>query len=120
VEPAPVADVPVRVTDPRHPLFGKELPLVSMTGSRLARGHVYVRHGGTALLMIPISSTSLRAAPQAPRSKLTADAAAALLARVREIREALACASAPERSGGVCRTPDERTPSPRSPRRCGR
>lgn len=120
MEPALAGDVSVRVTDPRHPLFGKELPLVSMTGSRLARGHVYVRHGGTALLMIPISSTSLRAAPHPPRSKLTADAAAALLARVREIREALACASAPERSGRACQAPDATPPSPRSPRRCGR
>jgi hypothetical protein len=110
----------VRVTDPHHPLFGKELPLVSMTSSRLARGHVYVRHGGTALLMIPISSTSLRSPPEAPRSKLTADAVADLVARVREIREVLACASAPERSGPACQAPDGRMPSPRSRRRCGR
>lgn len=110
----------MRVTDPRHPLFGKELPLVSMTGSRLTRGHVYVRHGGKALLMIPISSTSLRVAADAPRSKLTGDAVASLLARVREIREALACASVPEKSGPACRTPDASTPLPRSHRRCGR
>ena len=110
----------MRIIDSRHPLFGKELPLVSMTGSRLARGHVYVSHGGAALLMIPISSTNLHTAPEASRSKLTVKAAATLLARVREIREALACASAPEKSGHVCRTPDEKTPSPRSRRRCGR
>jgi len=120
VGPAPAADVSVRVTDPRHPLFGKELPLVSISGSRLARGHVYVSHGGTALLMIPISSTSLRAASEAPRSKLTVDAAAALLARIRQFREAVACASALERSGHACRPPDARAPSPRSRRRCGR
>jgi len=110
----------VRVTDPRHPLFGKELPLVSMTGSRLARGHVYVRHGGTALLMIPISCTSLRAAPEAPQSKLTGSAVASLVVRVREVKEALSCASVPERSGPVSRPPDARTPSPRSRRRRGR
>jgi hypothetical protein len=81
VEPAPAADVSVRVTDPRHSLFGKELPLVSMTGPRLARGHVYVSLGGKRLLMIPMSSTSLQATPEAPRGKLTVDAVAALLAQ---------------------------------------
>jgi hypothetical protein len=110
----------VLVTDPGHPLFGKELALVSVTGSRLARGHVYVRHAGTALLMIPISSTSLRRGPEEPRSKLTHDATTALLACIRMTREALECASARERSGPACSTADERRPSPHSRRYCGR
>src|SRR3712207_5672633 len=96
----------VRVTDPRHPLFGKTLPLVSMTGSRLARGHVYVSHCGAALLMIPISSTSLRVGPEAPRSKLTTVALTVLRARIREFEEAVACVSAPARSGRGCPTSD--------------
>ena len=110
----------VRVTDSGHPLFGKELALVSVTGSRLARGHVYVRHAGTALLMIPISSTSLRRGPEEPRSKLTRDATTALLACIRAAREALACASDRESSGPGCPAADERRPSLRSRRHCGR
>jgi hypothetical protein len=113
----------VRVTDPGHPLFGKTLPLVSVTGSRLARGHVYVSHRGAALLMVPISSTSLRAAavPEAPRTKLTPDALAELLARIRESEEALPpCESTPTRSGPDCPSRRAAPSSTPSRRRCGR
>ena len=97
----------VRVTDPGHPLFGKTLPLVSVTASGGAR----------------MQEGILRAAavPEAPRTKLTPDALAELLARIRESEEALPpCESTPTRSGPDRPSRRAAPSSTPSRRRCGR
>lgn len=85
------------MTDPRHPLYGKTFPVVSVTSLPLSPGHVFVTYRDRALLMIPIAATSLTPRPAESRTKLAAEAIDELVARYREGEEE--CPSSPATSG---------------------
>ena len=64
----PLLDTPTRsrnarseqitITDPRHPLYGRSFPLISVTGLRHGNGHAYIDDRGRAVLSILIEVTS--------------------------------------------------------------
>jgi hypothetical protein len=64
----------VTVTDPAHPLFGREFTLAATTGSAI-NGHAHVVYRGDVLLKLPIRATGLSPIwPRLPASKLSAAA----------------------------------------------
>ena len=70
----------ITVTDPTHPLYGREFDLVPITGPITARALAHVAYAGTAVLKISVAATSLHPAlPGPPRSKLSLDAIRTLL-----------------------------------------
>lgn len=75
------------MTEPRHPLYGKTFPVVSVTSSPVSPGHVVVTYRERALLMIPIAATSLAAGASEGRTKLTVTAIDELVACCREGEE---------------------------------
>jgi hypothetical protein len=102
--------VEIEVIEPGHPLFGRRFPVVSVSRPRATSegGHALVAHQGRVLLRLPLAATSLAARPLSDggRSKLTAEAAAELVA-LAEDSEVAACSSGPNASGDA------------PPRRCG-
>jgi hypothetical protein len=81
----PLLDTPTRsrnarseqitITDPRHPLYGRSFPLISVTGLRHGNGHAYIDDRGRAVLRIPIEVTGLCLTRLAlPFSKLSLEA----------------------------------------------
>jgi hypothetical protein len=117
--PADRSPIEIEVTDSRHALFGRRLPLVSVSARR-SDGHALVAYRDRMLLRVPVAATSL--APQQPRealSKLTREALEELIALADECGVA-ACRSDPNASGDACPTnsaPRSSKTSPRSSRR---
>lgn len=70
----------IEVTDPTHPLFGRRFPVLSITSTPTAVGHIFVAYRGHIVLRIPLLATNL--VPPRPRgqSKLTFAAVIELLA----------------------------------------
>jgi hypothetical protein len=70
-------DVPpdrVTITDPAHPLYGRQFDLIPATGPTTARALARVAYSATVVLKIPVAATNLHPAPPAlPRSKLSLD-----------------------------------------------
>ena len=56
--------IEIEVTDSRHPLFGRRLPLVSVSARR-SDGHALVAYRDRMLLKLPVVATSL--APRQPQ-----------------------------------------------------
>src|SRR3712207_2328872 len=55
-------DVPpdrVTITDPAHPLYGRQFDLIPATGPTTARALARVAYSATVVLKIPIAATSL-------------------------------------------------------------
>jgi hypothetical protein len=70
----------ITVTDPTHPLYGREFQLAPMTGPIAGRVYAHAAYIGGAVLKIPVAATSLHSAqPGTPRSKLSLDAIRDLL-----------------------------------------
>src|SRR4051794_26015763 len=111
--------IEIEVTDSRHPLFGRRLPLVSVSARR-SDGYALVAYRGCMLLKLPVAATSL--APRQPYeavSKLTREALEELIALADECGVA-ACRSDLNASGDACpanSAPRSSKTSPRSSRR---
>jgi len=70
----------VTITDPAHPLYGRQFDLIPATGPTTARALARIAYSATVVLKVPIAATSLHPAPPAmPRSKLSLDAIRELL-----------------------------------------
>src|SRR3954454_4407247 len=111
--------IEIEVTDSRHPLFGRRLPLVSVSARR-SDGHALVAYRDRMLLKLPVAATSLAPRqPQEASSKLTREALEELIALADECGVA-ACRSDLNASGDACPTnsaPRSSKTSPRSSRR---
>jgi hypothetical protein len=90
----------IEVTDPRHPLFGRRFPLISISSARQSAGQVFVAYRDAMVLRIPLASTTLAASRPPASTKLTFDAVTDLL-MVAEDCEAL-CPFIQPRSGSAC------------------
>src|SRR5689334_5520309 len=65
----------ITVTDPTHPLYGRNFPVVSMTSGRHGTAYAYVDDRNGTVLRVSIMATNLHPAPlDLPTSKLTLDA----------------------------------------------
>jgi hypothetical protein len=106
------------VTDPAHPLFGRRFPVISVTASPRAQGHVYVAYRRSMVLMIPLPATSLRPMRQGAATKLTLEAIQDLVALAGESEDA--CPSSHATSGSASPESSAAKPSPTSRRSCGR
>lgn len=93
----------VEVTDPTHPLFGRQFQIASISAPLNSPGHVFVRYREKMVLRIPTAATNL--APPRPliRTKLTS----------RAIAEFISFANQCE----VLCQPDHKTSGNESPRR---
>jgi hypothetical protein len=117
--PTAGSPIEIEVTDSRHPLFGRRLPLISISARR-SDGYALVAYRGCMLLKLPVAATSL--APRQPYeavSKLTREALEELIALADECGVA-ACRSDLNASGDACPTnsaPRSSKTSPRSSRR---
>ena len=90
----------IEVTDPRHPLFGRRFPLISMSASPHGPGHILVGYRDGMVLCIPLVATTLAASQPYVLTKLTGEAVAELIALAGEC-EAL-CPLIQPLSGGDC------------------
>ena len=90
----------IEVTDPRHPLFGRCFPLISISSPLHGAGQAFVAYRDFMVLRIPLASTTLAASRPPASVKFTFDAVTDLL-RVAEDCEAL-CPFIPLRSGSAC------------------
>jgi hypothetical protein len=106
------------VTDPAHPLFGRRFPVISVTASPRAQGHVYVAYRERMVLMIPLPATSLQPTRRGAATKLTLDAIQDLVTLAGESEDA--CPSSHATSGSASPTTCAATPSPTSRPFCGR
>jgi hypothetical protein len=90
----------IKVTDPRHPLFGRCFPLISISSSPHHPGYAYVGYRDALVLRLPLASTTL--APSRPSfpTKLTYDAVKELLAVAEECE--VLCPIIPPPSGSAC------------------
>jgi len=111
--------IEIEVTDSRHPLFGRRLPLISI-GARRSDGYALVAYRERMVLKLPVAATSL--APRQPHealSKLTREALEELVALAEECG-VTTCRSDLNASGKACPTdsaPRSSKTSPRSSRR---
>jgi hypothetical protein len=117
--PTDGSPIEIEVTDSRHPLFGRRLPLISISARR-SDGYALVAYRERMVLKLPVAATSL--APRQPHgalSKLTREALEELVALAEECGVA-ACRSDLNASGKACPTnsaPRSSRTSPRSSRR---
>lgn len=90
----------IEVIDPRHPLFGRRFPLLSLTSSPHSPGYAYVGYREAMVLRLPLACTTL--APSRPSSpvKLTYDAVSELVAVAEECEEL--CPNLQQPSGTEC------------------
>jgi hypothetical protein len=88
--------------DPTHPLYGRRLPFVSVTGALISTGSVRVEYRPGIMLMLPLRVTNLWPNPErrALRTKLCVEALAELVTISGE-SEGL-CPSSPAISGVIC------------------
>ncbi len=49
----------VTITDPRHPLFKRTFPILSMSNPHFSQGHIYVIYREGVTLRIPLLSTDI-------------------------------------------------------------
>lgn len=61
----------VTVIDPRHPLFNRTFPILSMSNHHFSQGHVYVIYREGVTLRIPLSATNITGNPSSALAKLT-------------------------------------------------
>jgi len=88
----------VEVIDPTHPLYGRRFPVLAVSQSPQATGHVWVAFREGIRLRLPATATSLAPAlPTQPRTQFTKSAVEAFLALVKEY--APPCPSCPPSSG---------------------
>ncbi|WP_424140484.1 hypothetical protein [Roseomonas chloroacetimidivorans] len=74
----------VVVTDPAHPLFGREFVLAA-TREAAGGGHAYVVFRGDVLLKVPLGATNLvPTLPRPPSSKLSLEAVRELVRLARQ------------------------------------
>src|SRR5207245_8390116 len=69
----------IEVTDPRHPLYGRHFPLLSLSASPHGPGHILVGYREAMALCIPLTATTLAASRPGVPTKLTRDALQELL-----------------------------------------
>lgn len=106
------------MTDPAHPLFGRHFPVVSVTTSPHARGHVYVAYRERMVLMIPLPATSLQPTRRGAATKLTLEAIQDLVTLAGESEDACPSTRA---TSGVSSLKTSAVPSPMTlPRSSGR
>lgn len=67
------------MTDPRHPLYGRRFPLLSVSQPPLGDGHAFVRYRDVMVLRLPVAATTLALSRPAPATVLTYDAVVALV-----------------------------------------
>ena len=92
----------VTVTDPGHPLYGRQFALASAVTGPSATDHVHVAHRGGTVLRLAVAATSLGRplSCDVAGTKLTLEAIHDLLRLAAEGGHA--CPSAPARSGQAC------------------
>jgi hypothetical protein len=90
----------IDVTDPRHPLFGRRFPLISMHSSSHGSSQVLVGYRETLVLRIPLATTTLASSQPLVPTKLTREAVEELVLLAGEC-ETL-CPLIPPPSGGSC------------------
>jgi hypothetical protein len=89
----------VKVTDPRHPLFGQQFKVHAITGGDVHSARVYVRYQGDQRLMILREATNLSLLGRtAPCAKLDTSSVEEFLSLVKEYE---LCPSSPAKSGNV-------------------
>jgi hypothetical protein len=92
------------VTDPRHPLYGRRFPVVSISHPPQRPGQVVVAYRDFMRLRLPVQATNLAtAATAALRTKLTGAALRELPALLKECEGS--CPNDPEPSGADSPTP---------------
>src|SRR5271157_2167612 len=74
----------IEVTDPRHPLFGRRFPLISMSASPHGPGHILVGYRDAMALCLPLVATTLAASQPCVHTKLTSEAVQELIAMAGE------------------------------------
>ena len=82
--PADEALPDIAVTDPRHPLYGRRFPLLSVSQPPLGDGHVFVRYRDVMVLRLPVAATTLASSRPAPATVLTHDGVVALVTLVEQ------------------------------------
>jgi hypothetical protein len=93
------------ITDPAHPLYGRQFDLIPATGPTAARALVRIAYSATVVLKVPVAATSLHPAPPTlPRSKLSLDA-------IRDLLRLTARDEGTERPDGTSSRPDAGLPS---------
>src|ERR1700674_839032 len=108
----------IEVTDARHPLFGRRFPLISMSASPHAPGHVLVEYRDSMALCIPRASTALAPSQPLVPTKLSGEAVQELLVVAGEC-EAL-CPLIQPPSGSDCPQTSSTSSSTTSRRSCRR
>ena len=87
----------VEVTDPGHPLFGRQFLVVSVSRGPAASAHVFIRYRDGIVLRIPVRATSLSTLVEnAPQGKLSLVAVREFLSLVKECEP---CPRPPRKSG---------------------
>ncbi len=77
----------VEITNPSHPLFGRQFPLISVSNPPIGEGNVYVEYRGFMTLKIPISATKLGRAPFSLSTKLSLSSLKELVELFKECKE---------------------------------
>ena len=90
----------IEVTDPRHPLFGRRFPLISMHSSPHGSIQVLVGYREALVLRIPLAATTLASTQPSVLTKLTCEAVEELVLLAGECETV--CLPIPPPSGGSC------------------
>jgi hypothetical protein len=69
----------IEVTDPRHPLFGRHFPVLSISRPPQGEGHVIVAYQDHITLRIPVAATNLVSVQPRLATKLTVEAVTELI-----------------------------------------
>jgi hypothetical protein len=77
----------VEITNPMHPLFGHQFPIISVSNPPIGEANVFVQYREFMILKIPISATSLGTAPFTLSTKLSLSSLKELIKLFKDTKE---------------------------------
>ena len=77
----------VEITNPTHPLFGHQFPVISVSNPPVGEANVFVQYRAFMLLKIPISATNLGPPPFTLSTKLSLSSLNELIKLFKETKE---------------------------------
>jgi hypothetical protein len=95
-----------------HPLFGRQLAVVSLSNPPNGAGHVVVAYRGYMRLRIPVAATKLFPPQRYLSTKLTLESVTELVALAKQCE--VLCLSNPMKSGAASRRPSNKQSSKNS------
>jgi len=101
----------ITVIDPRHPLFNRSFPILSISDPNFSQGHAYVIYREGVTLRIPFSVTDIGGnCCTFVSKKLTASAIEELVSLAQECN--IPCHQTPMKSGNDCCQINDKISSP--------